>query len=697
MKAVHNPYSKVIGNAAQFVIPVFQRDYSWTESECEQLWHDILRIADEPGERGHFMGSVVYISTEDISSSFTQWLLIDGQQRVTTLSLLAAAMRDHIRDTDWVGTEDGPTARKVENYFLRNAEEEGERSYKLKLRRHDQATLRAILDDEEMPREISERVRDNYEFYREQLKDADPEAVYHGMRRLIVVDVTLDRGVDDPQLIFESLNSTGMDLSQSDLIRNFVLMRLDEGDQTRLYEQFWSRIEALFRGSEKTFDAFVRDYLALRTEASKQEKADQIYFAFRREFGSIGRDVPKLEEMLAELLRFARHHAAFSIGENGPEPLREPLARLRRQSDVLGPLIIQLFQCHDAGTLSTQQFSEAIGLLESYAFRRAICGEQSKSYWQIFANLAYRLDRERPLESLMVGLARQRDSYRFPGNEEFRRTLEEGSLYGKRVCFDLLDRLENHGSNEPTNTSKYTVEHIMPQNEQLDRSWREMLGDNWREIQQTWLHRLGNLTLTGYNSTYSDRSFKDKKTIKGGFKESSVRLNKFVREQQQWTAAEMEKRGKQLAARAVSIWPSLVVDPALIEAADEEEMRQRAKRRSVEKVPMSEKARGLFDSLRQQIRKMDEDVIELAEPKSVSYHRPAFFMEVLPRAHRLNLLLAIDFNEIEDEHGIAKDTSQRSFFANAQYEGGVNIPIGSEDDIDKALPIIRQAHARTSS
>lgn len=697
MKAIHNPYSKVIGNAAQFVIPVFQRDYSWTEAQCEQLWRDILRIAEEPGDRGHFMGSVVYISTEDISSSFTQWLLIDGQQRVSTLSLLAAAMRDHIRDTDWTGSDNGPTARKVENYFLRNAEEEGERSYKLKLRRHDQSTLRAILDGEEMPQEISERVRDNYEFFREQLKDADPEAVYRGMRRLIVVDVTLDRGVDDPQLIFESLNSTGMDLSQSDLIRNFILMRLDEKDQTRLYEQFWSKIEALFRGSEKTFDAFVRDYLALQTEASKQEKADQIYFAFRREFGSIGRELPELETMLAELLRFARYHAAFSIGENGPQPLREPLARLRRQVDVPATLVMRLFECHDAATISTSDFVKAIELIESFVFRRAICGEQTRGYWQIFANLAYRLDRERPLESLMVGLARQRDAYRFPGDQEFRRALEESGLYGKRICFDLLDRLENHGSKEPTDTSKYTVEHIMPQNEKLDRSWRDMLGNNWREVQQTWLHRLGNLTLTGYNSSYSDRPFPEKKSIKGGFEESSVRLNKFVREQQHWTAAEMQKRGTELAARSLSIWPSLVVDQAPIEAADEEEMRQQAQRRSVDKVPMSQKARSLFETLRKKICDLDGEVIELAEPKSVSYHRPSFFLEVLPRAHRVNLLLAIDFNEIEDEYGIAKDASQWSFFVNAQYEGGVTVPIWSNSDIEKAMPLIRQAHARASS
>ncbi|MBE3130315.1 MAG: DUF1524 domain-containing protein, partial [Acidobacteria bacterium] len=517
--------------------------------------------------------------------------------------------------------------------------------------------------------------------------------VYRGVGRLVVVDVTLDRGRDDPQLIFESLNSTGMDLSQSDLIRNFILMRLPEREQTQLYEAYWSKIEDLFRGSEKTFDAFVRDYLALRTQASKQEKADEVYFAFRRTFGSISSKPQELDAFLKELLRFARYHAAFSIGADAPESLRQPLARLRRQVDVPAILVMRLYECYDQlETLSEQQFAEAIGLIESYVFRRAICGEQTRGYWQIFANLAYHIDPERPFETLKVGLARQRDTYRFPDDDEFKKALEERDIYGKRVCFDLLDRLENHGSREPTDTSKYSIEHIMPQNENLAPEWQDMLGDNWRDVQREWLHRFGNLTLTGYNSTYSDRPFDEKKTITGGFNESSVRLNKFVREQQVWTSAEMERRGKELARRALSIWPPLVVDKALIEAAKQEEMQALAKRRDVAKVQMSQKARRLFELLRERIRDMDGDIVELAEKRSVSYHGPAFFLEVLPRKNKINLLLALDFNEVHDPSGIAQDASQRKFFFYAQYEGGVNVPIREPEDIDKAMPMVRQAH-----
>ena len=632
MKAIDRQFTKIINGTTQFVIPVFQRDYSWTEAQCEQLWNDLLAIANDPTDRGHFLGSVVYVSTADTSAGFTRWLLIDGQQRVTTLTLILTALRDHIVVTGWTGGEDGPTPKKLEAYFLKNVQEDGSRQYKLVLRRHDHETLRALLDHLELPSVVSERIRENYEFFREQLRDVDPAVVYHGIGRLVVVDVMLDHGADDPQLIFESLNSTGMDLSQSDLIRNFILMRLPEKKQTRLYETYWSKIENLFRGSERTFDAFIRDYTALRTQTSKQEKSDQVYFTFRRVFGAMGAVPDKLETFLGELLRFARYQAWFSIGTDAPECVREPLARLRRLVDVPATLIMRLFDCYDRlKTLSEGQFAEAITLIESYVFRRAICGEQTRSYWQVFANLAYRLKTDQPFESLTVGLGRLSDSYRFPDDDEFQKALVERDIYSKRVCFDLLDRLENHGSKEHTDTSKYSIEHIMPQNEKLIPEWREMLGENWRDAHREWLHRLGNLTLTGYNSTYSDRPFSDKKTIPGGFEQSSIRLNKFVREQAQWTVVEIEQRGKDLAHRALSIWPPLVVNKDLINAADQEDMRALAKRRDVAKIQMTDTARGFFEILRGRIQEMDGEIIELAEQKTVSYHGPAFFVEVLPR------------------------------------------------------------------
>jgi len=692
MKAIDRPFTNIINGTTQFVIPVFQRDYSWTEEECEQLWRDILLAAQGGPGGAHFLGSIVYISTGDSSAGFTRWLLIDGQQRVTTFTLLLTALRDHIRETNWRGTEDDPTPRRVEAYFLKNLQEEGEREHKLVLRRHDQATLRAFLDKTEMPAEPSDRLRDNYEFFRERLAGADPAEVYSGIGRLIVVDVTLDRGTDDPQLIFESLNSTGMDLSQADLIRNFILMRLDEREQTRLYEGYWNKIEALFRRAEKPFDAFVRDYVALKTQASKQEKADHIYRAFHRIYPDLERELDGLQGTLADLLRYARYYAAFSIGGEGPADLQAALARLRGLVDVPAILVMRLFDCYErVGTLTVESFREALSLVESYILRRAICGEQTRGYWQMFASLAYRLDEQNPMQSLQVALARQRESYRFPGDDDFRRELVQRDIYGLRVCGFLLDRLENHGTREPTDTSAYSIEHILPQNEKLPQAWRAMLGNDWKTIRETWLHRLGNLTLTGYNSSYSDRPFEEKKTMPGGFEESSVRLNKSVREQPKWTEIEIERRGELLAERALEIWPALHVDPAAIEAARQAELRELAARRDVRKVQMSAAARQLFDQLSPRIRELGPDILELAEGKSVSYHGPDFFLEVLPRKRRLTLLLPLEYGEVDDPTGLAEDATEWKFFVNAKYEGGVSIRVNEAADIERALPIIRQS------
>lgn len=693
MKAIDRPFTNIINGTSQFVVPVFQRDYIWQpDTQCAQLWRDVLRAAS--GEGGHFLGSIVYIATGDSLAGFTRWLLIDGQQRLTTLTLLLAALRDHIRNNGWIVGEDDPTPKRIDAYFLKNVQEEGDREQKLVLRRRDQTTLRAVLDGKEFPQDASEPIVENYNYFREQLVEANPSEVYRGIGRLVIVDVALDRQTDDPQLIFESLNSTGVALSQSDLIRNFILMRLTEKEQTKLYETYWSKIEGLFRGSEGTFDAFARDYVALKTQAAKQEKAGDIYYAFRDFFPDLARESGGLEEALADMLRYGGYYAAFSLGRGVIGERARYLARLRRLVDVPAILVMRLFECRDRlGTLGEQEFLSAIGLIESYILRRAICGFQTRGYWQIFAALAYRTGDTDPLTDLKVALARQRENYRFPSNDEFDRALKESDLYDLRVCRHLLDELENYDTKELTDTSSYSIEHIMPQNARLSADWRKMLGENWKEVQIAWLHRLGNLTLTGYNSKYSDRPFDLKKSVAGGFAFSSVRLNKFVRDQSVWTAKEMSARTDTLAQKAAAIWPALSAPQSVIDAANRREMQELAARRNIGTVKMSAEATALFEKLRPQVLALDSDILEIAEAKSVSYHNSEFFLEVIPRRYKLMLLLALDFNEIDDPSGLAEDTTERKFFVHAKYEGGVALKISDVASIASAIPLIRQAHA----
>ena len=511
VKANDESLTKLINGVVQFVIPVFQRDYSWTDEQCRRLWQDVTAVASAGPKDRHFIGSIVYSITEGGSAVFTRCLLIDGQQRLTTVMLLIAALRDHLVDIAWEGEE--PSARLLDHQLLHNHGERDHRKLKLVLRRHDDATFRAILNGDELPDHRSERIQENYEYFRELVADEDPRVVFQGIGRLEIVDVRLQTG-DDPQLIFESLNSTGVELSQSDLIRNFILMGLEVSEQDRLYSQFWHKIELLFRGHEPTFDSFARDYVAFKIQARKQGRADDVYRDFRSTFPRFGGPDITLDEALGEMLRFARYYVAFRLGRGAPTQLARPLRRLSRLVDVPAILVMRLYDCHArTKTLTDTEFGEALWLLESYVMRRAVYGLQTRGYWPVFASLAYRVVEERPLESLKVGLALQSENYRFPSDQEFRSQLQQQNLYGKRVCRVILERLENHGAKERTDTRRYSIEHIMPQNERLHRDWRKMLGlEEWREVQDEWLHRLGNLTLTGHNAEYADRPFAEKKS-----------------------------------------------------------------------------------------------------------------------------------------------------------------------------------------
>lgn len=693
MHAQHRLFSQIImRQATQFIIPVFQREYRWGDESCTLLWEDILRVGSDLTLPEHFVGSVVYIATEDNAAGFTRWLLIDGQQRITTLTLLLTALRDHIRETGWVPAEEGPTWKRIDSYFLRNTEEEGARELKLHLRKHDNATLNALITGNDMPDVPSANVIENYELFRGLLRGADPDVVYRGINRLVLVDVTLLRGRDDPQLIFESLNSTGVDLSTSDLIRNFILMSLDERVQTRLHTNYWSKIDDLFRNNDRVFENFIRDYLALRTRPAKLERADRVYTAFRTEFAGAGQDPARLEPILQDLLRRARQYAAFTIG-GGTNGLARPFASLRHLGDVPAILIMRLLEAHEVhGSLKELELLEAVRLIESYMLRRAVIGAQNKGYSLEFAKVAYRIDDAQPLASLKAALARMPASYAFPTDEEFVRALTEGDLYHKRVCFYVLDALENRDLNEQVNTAGFSIEHIMPQNEKLHESWRRMLGENWKEVQKTWLHRLGNLTLSGYNATYSDRPFEEKKTIENGFQHTPIRISLGLRDLAVWNEAEMSARGERLAARALKVWPALNADTAVIRAMAREELKTRAAQRPLSTVTMGPNARTLFDALRDRILAVFPEVIEMPETKSVSYHDPEFFAELIPRANGLSVLIGIDYSEVDGPDETVRDTANYSFVTNASYQGGVLINLRGQDQLEQAMRVIMQAH-----
>jgi uncharacterized protein with ParB-like and HNH nuclease domain/predicted transport protein len=696
MKAEDTHVTNLLEGAKQFIVPIFQRDYSWGTKHCQQLWKDVIRVGSDPKVKGHFLGSVVYVAAEDNTATITRWLLIDGQQRMTTLTLLLIALRDQMNQSqsNGNGDDEASTPEELDDYYLRNRHGKGDRRHKLHLRRADHDTLIALLDGKDIPDAASERVKENFLFLRDLVAQADVQTVYAGIKKLVVVDVSLTRGQDDPQMIFESLNSTGVDLTQADLIRNFVLMRLDESSQTELYEEHWQPIEQAFGRRYRTdFDKFVKDFLTLQMRPGTPLKAAEIYHEFRSYFS---RTVEKrgVDGILSDLRRFGAFYTAFSLGQEKQPTLKEAFARLRSLIEVASPVVLTLYDYHDrAKTLSADEFVEAIELLESFVFRRSVCDMQTRSLGQIFANLAYRITENQPLLSLKVSLYRQGKKRRFPSDAEFREALETRDVYDMRTCFYLLDRLENF-SKERIDTSNFSIEHVMPQNEDLRPEWRAMLGADWQAVQETWLHRLGNLTLTGYNSTYSDRPFVEKKTIAGGFNDSPLRLNKFIREQSTWDAMTIEQRGKLLAEKAISVWQPLVVDPLAVKQRELEEHKALAANYKIENIELDDVAKNLLETLRPQIHALGADVVELPNDRSVIYRVFDFFVEIIPRKQRLSLLLNIDFADCEDPSENVRDATEYAFIIGATEMGGVMFNLESEKDVPKAIGLIRQAYDR---
>ncbi|MEG2568340.1 MAG: DUF262 domain-containing protein, partial [Acinetobacter sp.] len=508
MKAKEAKLLNFLQTAPQLVIPIYQRLYSWGIKECEQLWDDIIRCGEDNDNNGHFIGSVVYIEHGLYSvTSQSPLLIIDGQQRVTTASLLIAALAEAVGEEEFI---EGFNQAQLRGFYLTNPLLSGEKRYKLILSQTDNETLRAIIDGKPQPDTYSLRVQENFEFFQENLKDKSTlETVCKGLSKLIVVDISLQRDHDNPQLIFESMNSTGKKLSQADLIRNYILMGLENERQTTLYNDHWRKMELLF-GQEaysEQFDFFMRHYLTVKT--GDIPKVDDVYEAFKQYFH---RSHLSVESAVADIHQYAIYYCAIALGVEKNKTLKEIFQNIRElRMDVAYPLMLELYDDYQHGKLQLNEFIEALRLMESYVFRRAVCAIPTNSMNKTFAGLSKSFNKELYLESLKAAFMLLPSYRRFPTDEEFKRDIQTRDLYNFRSRSYWLKKLENHNHKEPIPIDGITIEHIMPQCdnnvEKVPLVWQQALGDEWQRVWETWRHTLGNLTLTGYNSEYSNKSF----------------------------------------------------------------------------------------------------------------------------------------------------------------------------------------------
>jgi uncharacterized protein with ParB-like and HNH nuclease domain/predicted transport protein len=688
MKATEAKLLDFLKKSPQFVIPIYQRTYSWGERECWQLWDDILRTGRNDAVSAHFVGSIVYVEQGLYSvSSQSPLLVIDGQQRLTTVSLLIEALARSLNGSEPL---EGFSARKLRNYYLLNPEESGEKHYKLLLSQTDKASLIALLAQHAKPKEHSIRVDTNFEFFKMRVDDVkgDVVALCKGLAKLVIVDISLSRDQDNPQLIFESLNSTGRELSQADLIRNFILMGLEPQLQTKLYEQYWRPMEVDFGQEAYTthFDSFMRHYLTVRTGEIPNVRA--VYEAFKLYARSP--EVESIEALVADIRAFAGYYCAMALGAEQDPVLKRAFHDLRElKVDVAYPFLLELYHDYAAQSLSKDDFLTAVRLVEAYVFRRAVCAIPTNSLNKTFATFTRALKKDRYLESIQAHFLLLPSYRRFPNDEEFRRELQTRDLYNFRSRSYWLRRLENHGRKEWVPVDEYTIEHILPQNENLSPQWQAELGPEWQSIQQTWLHTLGNLTLTGYNSEYSDRSFAEKRDMPGGFAESPLRMNKGLAALEHWNEVTIRQRAEALAAQAVSVWPAPVLELAVLEAYKPEAATAGY---TIDDHPhlVTGPMHELFQAFRQQVLALDPCVTEEFLKLYVAYKAETNFVDVVPKAKRLRLSLNMAFPEIVDPRGICKDVSGVGRWGN----GDVEVSLSSIEELPYLMGLVRQSFER---
>ena len=541
MKATEAKLLAFLQKSPQFVIPIYQRTYSWTDKQCRQLWDDILRAGSSDTVAVHFIGSIVYVE-QGLSQVMHQapLLVIDGQQRLTTVSLLIEALARALGDDEPIV---GFSAAKLRHYYLSNPLEAGDRYFKLLLSQTDNASLKAIIKHTEQPQTPSLRVTQNFALFTDLLSEQKGSlaAVCRGLAKLAVVDIALSRDQDNPQLIFESMNSTGKELSQADLIRNYILMGLEPTLQTRLYEDFWRLMELDF-GQEAygtQFDSFMRHYLTVRTGDIPRER--EVYEAFKDYSRTTPVQDAGIEALVKEIRAFARYFCALALGREQDATLSLAFQDLRElKVDVAYPFLLELYHDYARGTLNATDFAAAVRLVEAYVFRRAICAIPTNSMNKTFATFGKALKKDRYFESILAHFLTLPSYRRFPADDEFRRDLHTRDLYNFRSRSYWLRRLENHGRKERVPVDEYTIEHILPQNPDLSAAWKQALGAEWERVQQQWLHTLGNLTLTGYNAEYSDRPFAEKRDMKGGLAESPLKLNAGLGQLDAWNEAGLD-------------------------------------------------------------------------------------------------------------------------------------------------------------
>ncbi|EJB61876.1 DUF262 and DUF1524 domain-containing protein [Helicobacter pylori] len=671
----------------QFVIPIYQRVYSWKKEQCEQLWDDIIKIGGNDKMNGHFIGSILYVRDGNTHSS--PLLIIDGQQRLTTITLLFIALRNHLSDE--VKILEKFSRKEIENRYLINSNRDGDKKFRLILSESDKDTLLFLIDkNKRKPSEPSVKIVENFKLFEKWISENTDklETIFKGLEKLMIVWIALEKGKDDPQLIFESMNSKGIELTQTDLIRNYIVMETEVEKQEDFYNRYWRAMEEDFKQNETLFNRFVRHYLTIKTGKIPNEK--RVYKAFKDYQQKEG---IKIEDLLKDLQKYCGYFCQIAFKKEDDEDdkdLNKALSFLvDLERDVVYPLLLELYSDYSDGVLFKQDFISIIELTESYLCRRAVCGLGTNSLNKIFPSFTKKIDKKQYLKSVEKHFGSLKGKQRFPNNDEFKDLFITIDFYHFKKNKYFLERLEKFDTEEPVDTQKCNIEHIMPQT--LTQKWQKDLGENFKAIHEKYLHTIGNLTLTGYNSEYSNNSFQEKRDMKNGFKQSPLRLNQGLKNLESFGEKEIEKRANDLADWALKIWTYPKLD---LETLEEYKSKKAKKVYDLSSYKFSPYSRELFDILRKEIKAFDERIIENFMKHYITYKHGTIFVSIVPLKYELNLILNMDFSELQDE--IKEKLKIRNVSKTGHLGvGDVEVKLETKENIPYCLGLIKQAIRKT--
>ncbi|UOS34734.1 DUF262 and DUF1524 domain-containing protein [Helicobacter pylori] len=661
----------------QLVIPIYQRLYSWEKEQCKQLWDDIIKIGGDDKMDRHFIGSILYV-LDGITHSDNTLLIIDGQQRLTTITLLLTALRDHLND-EYEFLEKF-SCQKIQKHYLINSDKDGDKKFRLILSESDKDTLLSLIDkDRRKPSEPSSKIVENFKLFEEWIsKNTNKlETIFKGLEKLMIVEIAL-KGKDDPQLIFESMNSKGIELTQTDLIRNHIVMETEIEKKEGFYNKYWRAMEEEFKQNKKWFDRFVRHYLTIKTR--EIPNVNKVYVALKdyRQKEGIG-----IEDLLKDLQKYCRYFCQIVSKKEANKDLNKALGFLvDLEMDVIYPLLLELYSDYSDGVLSKDDFRRSIDLIESYICRRAVCGLGTNSLNKVFPSFTRHIQKDEYFKSLEAHFGYLTEKQRFPNNDEFKDRFITIDFYRFKKNKYFFERLENFDRKERVYTHEYTIEHIMPQ--KLTEEWERDLGENFQEIHDKYLHTIGNLTLTGYNQEYSNNSFQQKRDMEKGFKDSPLRLNQSLRDLESFGEEEIKKRANDLADLALKIWTYPKLDA---ETLEKYKPKKEKKVYDLSSYKFGSHSRELFDILSKEIKALDERITESFMKAYIAYKFKTNFVDIVVQTKDLKLYLNMKFNELQDEKNLASDATNKHHNGN----GDIEVKLETKENIPYCLGLIKQA------